>query len=172
VPPPRVTGDQAAPQVPPTPHGTVWATLLRSDRRVPAPAWLSQAHTTLWRLAQSSPREHLLAQHSPACAGQHPLVPGTSDGRKAGRAMPSGSRRLPSIPGCDGFAPCGTRTTGAYARLVNRRLKQLDALRHHLTSRRCAEADVAPVAEATVAAVDRRQARTAIAHSGRGWGAR
>jgi len=86
--------------------------------------------------------------------------------------MPSASRRLPSIPGCNGFAPCETATTGAYARLVNRRLKQLDALRHHLTSRRRAESAVVPVAEATVAAVDRRQARTAIAHSGRGWGAR
>jgi hypothetical protein len=86
--------------------------------------------------------------------------------------MPSASRRLPSIPGCNGFAPCETATTGAYARLVNRRLKQLDALRHHLTSRRRAESAVVPVAEATVAAVDRRPAGTAIAHSGRGCGAR
>jgi hypothetical protein len=39
VPPPMVMGDPAAPQVPPTPLGFVWATLLGSDPKLPVAVW-------------------------------------------------------------------------------------------------------------------------------------
>ena len=57
MPPPMVTGDPAAPQVPPTPLGFVWATLLRSEPEAPVAARPWQAHTPPRRLARSSPRE-------------------------------------------------------------------------------------------------------------------
>jgi len=51
-----VMGDPAAPQVPPTPLGFVWATLLGSDPKLPVAVWPLKAHTTRRGLARSSPR--------------------------------------------------------------------------------------------------------------------